>query len=107
MCRYLFTRKKRRKRGFNQADLLADKLGRLLEIPIRKDLAERIRYTEAQKELGFRERRKNIRGAFRVNAADLDIEKIILVDDIYTTGSTVDEMTEEFLKKGCEAGLFF
>ncbi len=49
---------------------------------------------------------KNIRGAFRVNAADLDIEKIILVDDIYTTGSTVDEMTEEFLKKGCEAGLF-
>lgn len=99
-------KKKRRKRGFNQAELLADKLGTLLEIPVRKDLAERVRYTEAQKELSFRERRKNIRGAFRVNAAELDVEKIILVDDIYTTGSTVDEMTEEFQKKGARQVYF-
>ena len=93
-------KKKYRRRGFNQAELLAEKLGTALHIPVRKDLAERIRYTDAQKELNLRERRKNIRGAFRVYRDEMDLEKIILVDDIYTTGSTVDEMAEEFLRSG-------
>ena len=99
-------RSRLRKRGFNQAALLAGHIGRALAIPVRTDLVQRIRATRPQKELLYRERQNNLKGAFKISHYDVDLKKIILVDDIYTTGSTVDEIAGELLKAGAEEVYF-
>lgn len=79
-----------RTRGFNQAEFFARELSGHLGIPVRTDLLFRTRKTEAQKELTPDERVRNLSSAF---TADLKGEKmgtVILADDIYTTGSTVE-----------------
>jgi len=80
-----------RERGFNQARLIAVLLGRKLSIPVREALT-RVRYTTTQTALDRAERIDNLRGAFHprdtANAAGL---RVLLVDDVLTTGSTLSE----------------
>ena len=78
------------KRGFNQAELLAEEISGLLKIPMKPGLVERVRATTAQKELGVYERRKNLKKAFKIGQNDVKLKSIIVVDDIFTTGSTID-----------------
>jgi len=78
----------RRARGFNQAQMLTRGLGRKLGLPVRKLLAK-ARQTKAQVDLPASERRKNLRGAFEVVTSGQGA--VLIVDDIFTTGSTVDE----------------
>jgi len=82
------SRRDRHRRGFNQAQLLADGLGRRVGIPVLKTLAK-VRVTEPQAALRAPQRRRNLRGAFRLIRSGT--ERVLLVDDIYTTGSTVQE----------------
>lgn len=93
-------RSRRRKRGFNQAEILARHVGKQLGISVRTDLVRRTRATRPQKELGYRERQNNLKGAFKIGSDDVKLKKIILVDDIYTTGSTVDAIAGELLAHG-------
>jgi ComF family protein len=93
---------KLRRRGFNQAEILAMWLGEILKIPVRTDLVRRVRATRPQKELLYRERQNNLKGAFKISQYDVKLKKILLVDDIYTTGSTIDEITAVFLEQGAE-----
>ncbi len=85
-----------RRRGFNQAAELAGRLEHLTGIPVVSDLLIRTRRTAPQKELSPAERLKNLQQAFAVASAyqDQNSHKIpgcvILVDDIYTTGSTME-----------------
>lgn len=83
-----------RNRGYNQAHLIAAELSFLSGIPVAPDLLIRCKKTTAQKELGPDMRRKNLSGAFAINDRSLWYNKYIrtalLVDDIYTTGSTAD-----------------
>ena len=81
-----------KKRGFNQAELIADRLSALSGIPVLKDLVVRVRATRAQKGLSREERRKNLKKAFKLTGNDVKLTGVIIIDDIYTTGSTVDEM---------------
>lgn len=97
---------KKRRRGFNQAELLAEKLGECLGIPVMPGLVERVRATRPQKELTRRERQNNLKGAFKIRGYDVKLKKIILVDDIYTTGSTVDAIAGELLRQGAEEVYF-
>lgn len=80
-----------RKRGYNQAELLAREIGRIMEIPVRTDIIKRVKNTQAQKTQDAAERRVNIKNAFQISANDVKLSTAILIDDIYTTGSTVDE----------------
>ena len=82
-----------RERGFNQAEQMAQGIAQVLEVPVRTDILFRIRDTARLSSLGSREeRRKNIAGAFEVRAPDLvRHRKILLIDDIFTTGITIDE----------------
>lgn len=82
------SRRDRRRRGFNQAQLLANGLGRQAGIPVYKTLAK-VRVTSPQAALRAQQRRNNLRGAFQLIRSGT--EKVVLVDDIYTTGSTVQE----------------
>lgn len=89
-----------KKRGFNQAELIAEKLGKLNGLKVEKDLIRRTRSTLPQKGLSREERRKNLKRAFKLTGNDVKLTKLIIIDDIYTTGSTVDEMAKLLKKAG-------
>ena len=82
---------KQRKRGYNQAELIARELSKNLNLICASEILVRIRKTTPMKELNDEERRKNVERAFLVKENVVKYKKILLVDDIYTTGSTVNE----------------
>jgi len=83
--------KRLRERGFNQAEEIAKELSRLLEIPLINSLT-RTRETLSQVDLSEAERKYNIKDAFLVKDKNIiKGKKILLVDDVYTTGSTMEE----------------
>lgn len=94
------SRKRLRKRGFNQARKLSDALSAITGIPT-ADILVREVDTLPQKELDDRERYENLKNAFRVSAEAVP-ETIIIVDDIYTTGSTIEACTGELLRAGAK-----
>ncbi len=89
-----------KKRGYNQADLLAVQIGKQLNIPVLTHLTERTKNTLPQKGLNATERQKNVKGAFKIVQNDVKLSTIILVDDIYTTGSTMDALAYAFHSSG-------
>lgn len=92
----MYSRKKRR-RGYNQAEVFAKALGRELHMPVDCGMVRRIRNTVPQKELNGEERVRNVKNAFQFAANIVKYKKIVLVDDIYTTGSTMDAVAETLL----------
>lgn len=98
---------KKRVRGYNQAQILADELSKYLGIPVLSDVLLRNRKTAPQKELSDIERLKNLVQAFEINSDNDVIRKenitnVMLVDDIYTTGSTVEACTKALMDAGVE-----
>ena len=93
---------RRRRRGFNQAEILAEIIGKRLGIPVETELLFRTRKTLPQKELTAAERLKNLSGAFRVGKVPDGIKRVLLVDDIYTTGSTAEACARVLRSAGVE-----
>ena len=96
--------KKRRYRGFNQAELLVVPLGEALKIPVIPDLLKKKEETSEQKELDRKSRQKNLKKAFKIGPYDVKLSRVLLVDDIFTTGSTVDG--SGCFKAGAEGSFF-
>lgn len=92
--------KKKKKRGYNQAEDLARELGKRLNLPIYTDILVRIRNTKPQKQLNDRERQKNLKKAFKVCPNSIKLSRVAIVDDIYTTGITADEAATCLLDAG-------
>ncbi len=91
--------KKLKERGFDQSFVLAHKIAEILDLPLLVRPLKRIRETFPQARKNRAERFQNVRGAFEVVSLDAVFEKnILLVDDVFTTGSTVNEVTR-VLKK--------
>ncbi len=82
-----------RKRGYNQAALIARELSKLTGLPVCEKIIERVKDTAPQKELSREERRKNMKRAFKLCGNVVELCEAVIIDDIYTTGSTVDEMS--------------
>lgn len=97
---------RRRKRGFNQAELLAEELSKRCGIPVDGKLLCRTKKTHVQKELNDQERFVNLRDAFSVRRRNFPYKTIILVDDIYTTGSTIDAAAGTLRENGAQT-IFF
>lgn len=91
---------RKRKRGYNQAELLAEVVSEQTGIPVRKDLLVRDKKTIPQKELDGSGRQNNLKKAFKIIKNDVKLNTIVIIDDIYTTGSTVDAITRELHKAG-------
>ena len=91
---------RRRARGYNQAEVLAKELGRILNIPVESNLIKRVRKTAPMKDLSASERQNNLKRAFKICRNDVKLSTIIIIDDIYTTGSTIDAMSYELRKAG-------
>lgn len=92
---------KRRERGFNQSALLARRLASALALPISESAAQRILPTRTQTRLTRSERQQNVHGAFAARrCAELNGRRVILVDDVFTTGSTTDACAEALRRAG-------
>ena len=88
------------KRGYNQAELLARQVGKVLNIPVYSHLVMRIKNTVPQKELNEKQRQNNLKKAFKMVPNVVKLKTIIIIDDIYTTGATIDALSEVFLESG-------
>lgn len=95
-----------RKRGYNQAALLAGVIGRETGIPVREDLLIRSRTTEAMRGKSRAERQRNLKNAFIAVPSDVKSGMYVLVDDIYTTGATMDACAAALMHAGA-AGVWF
>lgn len=77
-------------RGYNQAAEIAEALSNELGIPYSETLLFRTKNTVPQKTLGDSERRKNLQNAFKLQGNVVNYKTVLIIDDIYTTGSTID-----------------
>jgi len=88
-----------RERGYNQSLLIAQKLSRLSNIPLLTTACQRTRHTATQSSLPWKERSKNVRDAFSCER-DLSGKHIALIDDVMTTGASLDALAKVVLKSG-------
>lgn len=95
-------RSRYRKRGYNQAELLAQALSERLGIPYYGRELYRVEKTHVQKSLNEKQRQKNLKNAFKRKRNSVKLNRVILVDDIYTTGATVEACTQVLLGTGAE-----
>ncbi len=89
-------------RGFNQAELIARIVHEVFGNPVRADLLERIQNHPAQARLSAQQRYHNVAGGFRVKNTQSVPRQVILVDDVYTTGATMDACAQALKSVGVE-----
>ncbi|MGH7774426.1 MAG: ComF family protein [Candidatus Binatia bacterium] len=90
-------------RGFNQAVILAREVSRLWHLPMDPFILLRSRETLPQTQLPEEERRKNVRRAFSLNPArSVEGKTLLLVDDVYTSGATVNECSRTLMRAGAK-----
>ncbi len=90
----------RRERGYNQSGALAEELGRLLNLPV-KPVLEKVKENKIQHLLSAKERRQNVRNVYRASS-EVHGKKVLLVDDIVTTGATLRECAGQLYRAGAE-----
>ena len=91
--------KKKRRRGFNQSEEIGEIISEATGIPLLSDALVKIKETSPQMEMGREERINNVKGCFEMKAA-LKNRDIILLDDVYTTGSTLEECARILKQSG-------
>lgn len=89
-----------RERGYNQAALLARKLSERSGLALEEGSLVRIKETAPQVALKADERRKNVRGAFRGQGEKLEDRQVLIIDDVCTTGATLEACAEALREKG-------
>ena len=95
--------KRLRQRGFNQSLILAQALAKKWQIPVNFSLLKRHKFTLTQTGLNKTERKQNIKGVFEVsNKKKIAGKNVILVDDVYTTGATINECAKTLIKAGAQ-----
>lgn len=93
---------RKRERGYNQAELIARALSARCGIPVNTRLIVREKKTLPQKNLSERERQNNLKKAFKILQNDVKLNTIVIIDDICTTGSTIDAMAEVLKTAGIQ-----
>ena len=100
ICYVPMTKKSEKKRGFNQCEVIARHIGYRINIPV-SDCIKKIKNTKEQKTLTKEERVKNLKGAFKVSRVkDIKNKDVILIDDVMTTGATINECKDILKRSG-------
>jgi ComF family protein len=95
--------KRLRERGFNQSLVLARAVEHKRQIPVNFSVLKRHKFTLTQTGSNRNERKENIKGAFEVtDKKKIDGKNIILIDDVYTTGATINECAKTLIKAGAQ-----
>jgi ComF family protein len=89
-----------RERGYNQAALLARELGKGVGLPVLENALVRVRETSPQVDLNAEERKENVQGAFHCPDDQLAGKSVLLVDDVYTTGATLEACSLALKQRG-------
>ena len=95
--------RRRARRGFNQSELIGGFFSKRTGIPMNPKALMKVRHTEAQVGLNAEERRKNLLGSFAAEKALVRGKRILLLDDVMTTGSTFAECTAALLEAGADS----
>lgn len=96
--------KREKKRGFNQAELLANGISKLVNIPISKGNLKRTKDTKTQTKLKYGQRKENVQDAFVVsNHSEFEGKRVLIIDDIYTTGATMKSLCLELKKSNVKS----
>lgn len=99
---------RKRQRGYNQAEILAQKLAEKISLPYFSDILIKIKNTPSQTSLPKKERLMNVKGSFGINNPEfIKNKKIILVDDILTTGATISECSKILKNAGAKEVIAF
>lgn len=98
-------RRKVKMRGFNQAEDLAERIGVFMGLPVAEDIIYKVKETRSQKKLDAKDRKKNLQDAFRM-AYPVNGLTILVVDDVYTTGSTMETIAKCLLESGAKKVFF-
>ena len=93
-------KRKLKTRGYNQAELVARELSRYWGIPVVNNLIVRCKNTKPMKGIVGTDRQNNLKKAFKLGVNDVKLNTIIIIDDIYTTGSTIDAVSKVCLDAG-------
>jgi competence protein ComFC len=93
-------KRKRHYRGFNQAERLGSRLARALNVPMNAELLRRVRDTDPQAGLDRDDRAANVKNAFEFVGAPLAGERVLLIDDVLTTGLTASACAFELVENG-------
>ena len=92
---------RKRERGFNQSEAIVEGIIKVKDIHFEKSLLKRKKYTQTQTMLSAEERKRNVSKVFSINdKIDINNKRILLVDDVLTTGSTLNNCATELLKNG-------
>ncbi len=97
------SKQRRRERGYNQAGLLARPLALAAGLPCRPNALRRTRDTRSQVGLNEKERQQNVMGAFEADPEEVRGKIVLVVDDVATTGSTVNGCAQALLQSGAAA----
>ncbi len=87
------------KRGYCQTNLICEEFSRLSGLKIETNILKKIKNTEPQYRLNTEQRKKNLAGGFSLNLKNYNGENILLIDDIFTTGATLEEVINIFKKE--------
>ena len=94
---------RRRERGYNQSEILGERIAHFTKIIYRNDIAERVRWTKSQTTLGKDERKTNVAGVFRIRRPELIRgNNVLIVDDVVTTGATTKSLAYELRRAGAK-----
>lgn len=94
------SKKRYEKRGYNQAEIIAISVGKVLGIPVLKDALIKFKDTPKQSTLSATKRRENVRGSYKTGKTDVTDKVLLLIDDVLTTGSTMSECAKMLTKAG-------
>lgn len=96
--------RRHKKRGYNQSEILARQLSKAIAVPLEAENLIKIRITKPQQKLSALERQENVRDAFAIkNPAAFVGKKVFLVDDVFTTGSTMQECARALTRAGAQS----
>lgn len=85
-------------RGYNQAQLLANELSKLINLPVYSDVVVKTKETDRQAVLNFTQRHENLIGSFAIKNSDkIKGKSVLLVDDVMTTGATVEIISKKLI----------
>jgi len=97
-----------KERGFNQSFIIGEEISRMTNKPIYTTVLYKIKETKDQYSLSREERKKNIRGAFAVrNASSIEDKRVLLVDDLFTTGATVQTASQTLIQSQAREVVLF
>mgnify|MGYP004638104953 CR=1 FL=1 len=97
------SRKRQKDRGYNQSEIIAREISKILNIPIERNILYKNKNTVPQSTLNKEQREENAKDAYIAkNCKKIANKRILLIDDIYTTGSTVNECAKTLIDSGIE-----